>query len=139
MRRLVLILAIFGFCLAVPGGSSVAASTTTHFRGNGWTLTLVSGHAPYAPVLRGTLMHNGQRYHTEGDWIPAGDAGGDLLRFFGHPFPNVKFRGLVGVATLYSTCVPNCAASRVYSLKALSGWTLPGTKVHSVHITIQPR
>jgi hypothetical protein len=106
------------------------------YRGSGWTLSIWSLKSPYS-AIRGTLSHAGQSYHVEGDWIPAGDAGGDLLRFFGHPFQSSSFVGLVGLATLYNTCSPDCADGRTYLLKGAMGWVLPGTQLHTVKLVIQ--
>jgi hypothetical protein len=86
-------------------------------------------------VVHGTFKSAGRSYRVEGDWIPAGDAGGDLLRFYGMAFGSVK--GLVGVATLYSTCVPNCASARTYQLKAVPGFSIPGMKAQSITLTLR--
>jgi len=75
------------------------------------------------------------RYHVEGDWIPAADCGGDLLRFYGHPYAGI--RSLVSVATLYNTCDRDCVGSRTYALSNISFWTLPGTKARSMHPVLQ--
>ncbi|MGH2448000.1 MAG: hypothetical protein ACRDFS_05290 [Chloroflexota bacterium] len=103
---------------------SFAASHTSVFQGHGYTLNLVAGHSKYGLTQTGSLRVKGKVYQLRGDWIPAGDAGGELLRFFGTAFGHVK--GLVGVATLYDTCIPNCAASRHYQLSAMIGFSIPG-------------
>jgi hypothetical protein len=118
---------------AVPTARpALAAGHTSHMTAAGWNLTIVSGKDAYGLTLTGSIVHNGKSYRMLGDWIPAGDAGGDLLRFYGSPFNGVK--GLVSVATLYSTCEPNCAASRTYVLHSLAEWSLPGTSKHTIKL-----
>jgi hypothetical protein len=120
--------------LALPAAAAPKAFTYT---GGGLTLTLSGGKAPYGSTLHGSLTVKGTRYRVLGDWIPAGDAGGDLLRFYGHPFPGNKAMGLVGVATLYSTCNPNCAAATTYNLHAIGQFQIPGTKAATVKVTLR--
>jgi hypothetical protein len=118
-----------------------AATHTERYKAAGWTMALTSAQKAYGLTFTGNLTHNGKTYMVQGDWIPAGDAGGDLLRIYGTPFGTVK--GLVSVATLYSTCEPNCAAARKVVLAPLGSpseadWSLPGMTNHkSVTLTIQ--
>jgi opacity protein-like surface antigen len=132
VSALALATASFG---AASGQPALAAAHTSHFTAAGWTLTLVSGNAAYGSTLTGSIVHNGKSYMMLGDWIPAADAGGDLLRFYGSPFDHVK--GLVSVASLYSTCVPNCASSRTFVLHSLAEWSLPGTSKHTIKLKYQ--
>src|SRR5579864_2918512 len=128
--------AILAACWPAAAPGVHAASRTSVFRSNGWTLTITFKQQPYGETFHGSLKHAGKTYVTQGDWIPAGDAGGDLLRFYGLAFGTV--RGLVSVATLYSTCNPNCAAARTFKLAPVSPWTLPGMgKGRSVILTAQ--
>lgn len=121
--------------LVMPAGTHAASKPQT-WRGNGWNLTLVFKQMSYGEAFHGTLKHNGKSFVVQGDWIPAGDAGGDLLRLYGLAFGTT--RGLVSVATLYSTCNPNCAAARTYKLTPVAPWTLPGMgKGKAVTLTIQ--
>jgi hypothetical protein len=130
--------------LAVAGAAAVhaapshvdAASKVITVKGNGYTLFTSARQMGYGLTVQGSLLHNGVRYKMLGDWIPAGDAGGDLLRFYEKPFNGVH--GLVSVATLYNECVPNCAASRTYLLGTLGQWTLPGSQKKAVKIVQQP-
>src|SRR5437588_8954970 len=75
--------------------SAAAAST---FVGGGWTLTLSYSQTAHGQVMAGTFHSNKKSFRVAGDWIPAGDAGSDLLRFYGHPFGQRSPIGLVGVA-----------------------------------------
>lgn len=134
-------LALVMMTLLVSPGRAAAAETgagsqVSVFTGSGWTLRLHSVKSRYRSI-QGTLRHGTHQYHVEGDWIPAADAGGDLLRFYGHALPRTSYYGLVGVATLYNTCNPNCAAGRHYALKALSQWSLPGTARRNVILVVQ--
>lgn len=124
MKRLLCSLAVAGATVCLPAVSHAAG--VSRFSGSGYVLTLQVGQASYGSTLHGTLTYRGTAYVVQGDWIPAGDAGGDLLRFFGHPFPGNTMVGLVSVATLYNMCTPNCAAGRTFQLKPLGPWTLPG-------------
>jgi hypothetical protein len=126
---------LLGAAAALPASSApgLAAGHSETLKGQGWTLTTVSGQAGYGLTLTGSLTHNGVTYKMLGDWIPAGDAGGDLMRFYGVPFKGVK--GLVSVATLYSTCNPNCAAAKTLVLKALGQWVLPGSTAKKVTLS----
>lgn len=111
-----LMLCLVGFwCL--PGGVHAASSAT--YTGGGWTLKLTFGQAAYGQTMSGRFYSGNKSYPVHGDWIPAGDAGSDLLRFYGHPFGPRSAVGLVGVATLANTCTPNCATSRHYKLTAV--------------------
>jgi hypothetical protein len=125
-------------CLAVVISTPTsAAGRISMFRGNGWSLTLTASQAPYGSTVQGTLVHGSKRYQVEGDWIPAADEGGDLLRFYGHPFPGQKLLGLVGTATLYNACIPFCAASKTYYLKPLPSFGIPGyTKTRAITLKL---
>lgn len=103
-----------------------AANNTAKYTAKGYTLSITGYQSQYGQMFKGTWTAHNKRYHVEGDWVPAADAGSDLLRFYGKPFPGMKGLGLVAVATLADTCQPNCAASKTYMLKALSNWKLPG-------------
>ncbi len=119
---LVLVLALDG-SLPVMARSGQASSTGT-WSGSGWTLTLTF---PRAAVFHGSFRSARHSFQVRGDWIPAGDQGSYLLRFYGHPFTPKSPIGLVGVAILYNTCTPYCAASKRYKLLVVPTLTLPKT------------
>lgn len=115
-----------------------AASVTTVYKGSGWTLTMTSAKASYGTAYSGSFKSTSKSFPMHGDWIPAGDAGGELLRFYGHPFTPSAPMGLVGLATLYSTCQPNCAQSRTYTLRGIAPFTkLPGVNRATLTLKIQ--
>ena len=111
--------------------SDAVAATPSSFVGGGWTLTLTYSQTANGQVMAGTFHSSKKSFRVAGDWIPAGDAGSDLLRFYGHPFGQRSPIGLVGVATLANTCNPYCAASTHYRLREVPNLitlrtTLPG-------------
>jgi hypothetical protein len=86
---LLLVLVLVG---AAPGAQAATSST---FVGSGWTLTLSYSQGANGQVMAGTFHSRKKSFRVAGDWIPAGDAGGDLLRFYGHPFGQ---RSAIGLA-----------------------------------------
>jgi hypothetical protein len=133
-------------CLTVPlaglasahglRGTASAPKRWT-YQGGGWTLALIG------TTLSGTFSGHGHSYPVKGDWIPAADAGGDLFRFYGHPYGAKTPLGLVGLATLYNTCKPNCAASKTFTLHEITSpqlfmvsKTLPGMNRPSLTLTL---
>lgn len=133
----VTLLVCAALALAHPGPSFATARHVFTYRGAGYTLKIHARHASYGSTLQGSLTFKHRTYHVEGDWIPAGDAGGDLLRFYGHPFPNNSFIGLISVATLYNMCQPNCAQGVTYALTTLANWRLPGSTTRSVRLVLR--
>jgi hypothetical protein len=141
-----LLVFILWACLAGLGMQSAtnvyAKARTWIYTAPSWTLTLTFySQASYGLTLTGSLnlQYLGlktQSFHVEGDWIPAGDSGGDLLRFYGHPF-NSRSWGLVSVATFYSTCDPDCATSPLFDLTSIRPWTLPTVPKVAARIKIR--
>jgi AhpD family alkylhydroperoxidase len=82
--------------------------------------------------MSGTFRSAKQTFQVQGDWIPAGDQGSDLLGFFGHPFGPTSPMGLVGLATLTNTCTPSCVASHQYKLTETSVSPQLSTKLPGV-------
>ncbi|HZU12545.1 MAG TPA: hypothetical protein VFB58_06865 [Chloroflexota bacterium] len=126
--------------LPAAAGDARTRATGT-WTGSGWTLTLTFPEGNWTHSLQGRFRSARQSFPVRGDWIPAGDQGSYLLRFYGHPFTPSSPMGLVGVAILYNTCTPNCAASRHYKLvvdRTLTlPKTLPGTGTGSLALTIR--
>lgn len=112
--------------------SEASAATSSTFVGGGWTLTFTYSQTANGQVMAGTFHSNKKSFRVAGDWIPAGDAGGDLLRFYGHPFGQRSPIGLVGVATLVNTCNPYCAASTHYRLREVPNLVTLRTTVPGV-------
>jgi hypothetical protein len=139
MKRIVLIALLALLVSAMLWRSQArAAPTKTVFKGGGWTLTLNSARTSYGQALSGSFTSRTRSFPVHGDWIPAGDAGGDLLRFYGHPFTPSFPMGLVGLATLYSTCQPNCAQARTYTLRGIAPFPrLPGVNRGILTLRIQ--
>lgn len=133
---LTLSLALAGSLPATALGAP--AKSTGVWTGSGWTLTLIFSKGATTP-FHGSFRSAHRSFQVRGDWIPAGDAGSDLLRFYGHPFTPTSPIGLVGVAILYNTCTPYCAASRHYKLVVVPTLTLPkklpGTGTKSLALT----
>lgn len=125
---------------ALPDTSRAAGKPTGIWTGSGWTLTLHFPGGNWTQSLQGTFRSTRHSFPVRGDWIPAGDAGSYLLRFYGHPFTATSPIGLVGVAILYNTCNPYCAASKHYKLVVVPTLTLPkklpGTGTTSLALTI---
>lgn len=136
MRRICLALPLIFAVFMYGAGTAAAVRTTWTYKGAGYTLTLTFGHVWFGYTDHGTLAYHNHRYHVEGDHVPAGDAGGELLRFYGHPFGNVSPLGLISVATLYNTCEPSCASGRTYALTTVMDWRLPGSTVRSVRLVV---
>jgi hypothetical protein len=137
-RTLVALITLTSICCCDWTSSASAAVKKSIYAGNGWKLTLTFAQMSYGETFHGSLTHGKKSYRTEGDWIPAADAGADLLRFYGQPFPNVKAQGLISVAILSNTCTPYCAASTTYTLAPISSWTLPGqSKAHPIQLKLQ--
>lgn len=136
-----LALALILIALSVfPSTARAAGTHTGVWTGSGWTLTLnFPGGGETKPFV-GSFRSAHKSFQVKGDWVPAGDAGSDLLRFYGHPFTPTMPIGLVGVAILYNTCVPYCAASKHYKLVVVPTLTLPkklpGTGTTSLALTI---
>jgi hypothetical protein len=113
---------------ALPATAQTArARSTGTWTGAGWTLTLTFPGGNRTKPLQGTFRSAHNSFPVQGDWIPAADAGSYLLRFYGHPFAPTSPIGLVGVAILYNTCTPYCAASKHYKLLVVPTLTLPKT------------
>jgi hypothetical protein len=130
---------IFIVLNASPAAARPTATHTGVWTGSGWTLTLNFSGGETKPFV-GSFRSAHKSFAVKGDWIPAGDAGSDLLRFYGHPFTPTMPIGLVGVAILYNTCTPYCAASKHYKLVVVPTLTLPkklpGTGTTSLALTI---
>lgn len=135
--RLISLLTLTLAVLAVPMAPNAHAARSITYRAPGWKLTITGSTAPYGEVMSGTLTHAGKQYRMLGDWIPAGDAGSDLLRFYGVPFGTQQ--GLVSVAILFNTCTPYCAASRTYKLRTLWRWKLPGSNLTTLIVHYSPK
>ena len=110
---------------SLPGATRAAEKHIGIWTGSGWTLTLSFPTGNQTQPFKGTFRSAHKSFQVKGDWIPAGDAGSDLLRFYGHPFTATSPIGLVGVAILYNTCNPYCAASKHYKLVVVPTLTLP--------------
>jgi hypothetical protein len=141
-HKLLLTLALLLLSYGSLAQRASAASHTSRLTGGGWTLTIIAKQAPYGLTMTGSFRSANRSFKMSGDWIPAGDAGSDLLRFYGHPFGPKSPMGLVGVATLTNTCNPNCAASKHDILGEVSGLpqlnsTLPGVGKRSIILKYQ--
>jgi hypothetical protein len=125
---------------ALPATARAGTTHTGVWTGSSWTLTLHFPSSGETHPFQGSFRSAHHSFQVRGDWIPAGDAGSDLLRFYGHPFTPNSPIGLVGVAILYNTCTPYCAASRHYKLVVVPTLSLPkklpGTGTTSLALTI---